>query len=166
MVVMLLASMLVVPAMPVAAGQDYYKDTGHYLYGQFRDYWNGNGGLSQFGFPISKVFNAQSTDGKTYPTQYLQRAVFEQHPENKGTKFEVLGRLLGVIQAGAKVQTDPNFKPVAKPTDGRLFFDTTNHTIGGSAPGNAAIRAYWEAAGNGNVQQSIIVFGYPISEPF
>ncbi|MHB8644967.1 MAG: cellulase family glycosylhydrolase [Thermomicrobiales bacterium] len=166
MVLMLLLSMLVAGGSTVSAASDYYPDTGHYLYGQFRDYWNGNGGLFRFGFPITKVFNQKSTNGQTYPTQYLQRAVFEQHPENKGTQFEVLGRLLGVIQAGSKVQTDPNFKPVAKPNDGRLFFDTTNHTIGGSDPGNAAIRAYWEAAGNGNIQRSIIVFGYPISEPF
>jgi polysaccharide biosynthesis protein PslG len=165
-VMLMLMSMLASSGTSVSAASDYYSDTGHYLYGQFRDYWNGNGGLFRFGYPITKVFNQKSTNGQTYPTQYLQRAVFEQHPENKGTQFEVLGRLLGVIQAGTKVQTDPNFKPVAKPSDGRLFFDTTNHTIGGSDPGNAAIRAYWEAAGNGNVQQSIIVFGYPISEPF
>ncbi len=165
-VLMMLFSMLASSGTSVSAASDYYADTGHYLYGQFRDYWNGNGGLFRFGYPISKVFNQKSTNSQTYPTQYLQRAVFEQHQENKGTQFEVLGRLLGVIQAGAKVQTDPNFKPVTKPTDGRLFFDTTNHTIGGSDPGNAAIRSYWEAAGNGNVQQSIIVFGYPISEPF
>ncbi len=163
---LMLVSMLASSGVSVSAASDYYPDTGHYLYGQFRDYWNGNGGLFRFGYPISKVFNQKSTNGQTYPTQYLQRAVLEEHPENKGTQFEVLGRLLGVIQAGAKVQTDPNFQPVAKPTDGRLFFDKTNHTIGGSDPGDAAIRAYWEAAGNGNLQQSILVFGYPISEPF
>ena len=163
---MLVGLLLAGGAVPVSAGQDYYQDTGHYLYGQFRDYWNANGGLLQFGFPISKVFNQKSTNGQTYPTQYLQRAVFEEHPENRGTQFEVLGRLLGVISAGSKAQTDPNFKPVAKPGDGRLFFDQTQHTLGGSDPGNAAIRAFWEAAGNGNVQHSILVFGYPISEPF
>jgi hypothetical protein len=120
-VLMMLFSMLASSGTSVSAASDYYADTGHYLYGQFRDYWNGNGGLFRFGYPISKVFNQKSTNSQTYPTQYLQRAVFEQHQENKGTQFEVLGRLLGVIQAGAKVQTDPNFKPVTKPTDGRLF---------------------------------------------
>jgi hypothetical protein len=165
-VVMILASMLIVPAMPVAAGQDYYADTGHYLYGQFRDYWSGSGGLLRFGYPITKVFNSKSENGQTYPTQYLQRAVFEQHPENKGTQFEVLGRRLAAIQAANRLTTDPNFKAVSDPKDGRLFFSQTNHTIGGSDPGNAAIRSYWEAAGNGNLQQSVQIFGYPISEPF
>ena len=71
-------------------------------------------GLTRFGFPITKVFNSKSTNGQTYPTQYLERAVFEQHPENKGTQYEVLGRLLGTAFAGGRIQTDPNFQPVAE----------------------------------------------------
>src|SRR5689334_13556881 len=163
---LMLVGLLAVPAAPVAAAADYYADTGHYLYGQFRDYWNGNGGLLRFGFPISKVFDQKSENGQTYPTQYLQCAVFEQHPENKGTPFEVLGRRLAALQTTDRAKTDPNFQPVGNPNDGRLWFSQTNHTIGGSDPGNAAIRAYWEAAGNGDIQRAVQVFGYPISEPF
>jgi len=156
----------VVPATPVSASSDYYADTGHYLYGQFRDYWNGNGGLLQYGFPITKVFDQQSEDGKTHPTQYLQRAVFEQHAENKGTPFEVLGRRLAALQTTDRATADANFQPVGNPNDGRLWFSQTNHTIGGSDPGNAAIRSFWEKAGNGDLQRSVQIFGYPIAEPF
>jgi polysaccharide biosynthesis protein PslG len=166
LVSLMLAGMVATTGSTVSAASDYYKETGHYLYGQFRDYWNGNGGLTRFGFPITKVFNSKSTNGQTYPTQYLERAVFEQHPENKGTQYEVLGRLLGTAFAGSRVQTDPNFQPVPKPSDGRLWFPDTKHSIGGSDAGNSAIRAYWEAAGNGNLTQSIQIFGFPISEPF
>jgi hypothetical protein len=157
---------LLVPALPTAAASDYYADTGHYLYGQFRDYWNGNGGLLQFGFPITKVFDQKSENGQTYPTQYLQRAVFEQHPENKGTPFEVLGRRLSALQTSDRAKTDPNFQPVGNPNDGRLWFKETNHTLGGSDPANAAIRSFWEKAGNGDIQRSVQIFGYPFSEPF
>ncbi len=159
----LLAAM---PTASVSAASDYYADTGHYLYGQFRDYWNGNGGLLQYGFPITKVFDQQSEDGKSHPTQYLQRAVFEQHAENKGTQFEVLGRRLSALQTTDRAKTDPNFQIVGNPNDGRLWFTQTNHTIGGNDPGNAAIRAFWEKAGNGDIQRSVQIFGYPISEPF
>ncbi len=162
----MLVGLLAVPAAQVAAASDYYQDTGHYLYGQFRDYWNGNGGLLQFGFPITKVFDQKSENGQTYPTQYLQRAVFEQHPENKGTPFEVLGRRLAALQTTDRAKTDPNFAQVGNPNDGRLWFKETGHTIGGSDPANAALRSYWEAAGNGDIQRAVQVFGYPISEPF
>ncbi|MDQ6601410.1 MAG: glycoside hydrolase family 5 protein [Chloroflexota bacterium] len=159
----LLAAM---PTASVSAASDYYADTGHYLYGQFRDYWNGNGGLLQYGFPITKVFDQQSEDGKSHPTQYLQRAVFEQHAENKGTPFEVLGRRLSALQTTDRAKTDPNFQIVGNPNDGRLWFTQTNHTIGGNDPGNTAIRAFWEKAGNGDIQRSVQIFGYPVSEPF
>ena len=158
--------LLAVPVTQVAAASDYYGDTGHYLYGQFRDYWNGNGGLLQYGFPITKVFDQQSEDGKTHPTQYLQRAVFEQHAENAGTPFEVLGRRLSALQTADRAKTDPNFQSVGNPNDGRLWFTQTNHTIGGSDAANAAIRSFWEAAGKGDIQRSVQIFGYPISEPF
>ncbi len=167
MVALVLFGLLAVaPAAPVSAASDYYADTGHYLYGQFRDYWNGNGGLLQFGFPITKVFDQQSEDGKSHPTQYLQRVVFEQHAENKGTPFEVLGRRLAALLTVDRAKTDPNFQPVGNPNDGRAWFSQTNHTIGGGDAGNAAIRSFWEKAGNGDIQRSVQIFGYPISEPF
>jgi hypothetical protein len=167
LVALILFSLLAVaPAAPVSAAVDYFPDTGHYLAAQFRYAWYGNGGVAQFGFPITKVFDQQSEDGKSHPTQYLQRAVFEQHDENRGTPFQVLGRRLAALQTAARAKTDPNFQPVGNPNDERLWFSQTNHTVGGSDPANAAIRSFWENAGGGNIQRSIIIFGYPISEPF
>ena len=166
LVALMFVGLLAAPVTQVAAASDYYGDTGHYLYGQFRDYWNGNGGLLQYGFPITKVFDQKSEDGKTHPTQYLQRAVFEQHAENAGTPFEVLGRRLSALQTADRAKTDANFQAVGNPNDGRLWFTQTNHTIGGSDAANAAIRSFWEAAGKGDIQRSVQIFGYPISEPF
>ena len=167
-VAVMIATMMSGPATQVsAAGQDYYKDTGHYLFGQFRDYWNGNGGVDRFGYPITKVLSSKSENGMMYATQYLQRAVVEEHPENAGTKFEVLGRRLAALQNTDRQKTDPNFQKIADPKDSkRAFFPDTGHTIGGTDAGNNAIRAYWNSAGNGDTQRSILVFGYPISEPF
>ena len=76
----MMAAMFAGPVSQVQAAQDYYPATGHYLFGQFLDYWNGNGGIFRFGQPITKVLNAKSENGQTYPTQYLERAVLEDHP--------------------------------------------------------------------------------------
>ena len=72
-----------------------FPETGKRVCGIFLSYWKANGGLAQQGFPISDVFREQSSNGQTYDTQYFERAVFERHPENAGTKFEVLLALLG-----------------------------------------------------------------------
>ncbi len=53
----------------------FFEETGHYLSGRFRQYWEERGGLYVFGFPLTKVYREQSTDGKEYLTQYFERAL-------------------------------------------------------------------------------------------
>ena len=88
------------PFKQVAAPNDgriYFKETGHTVAPELRDYWQRNGGIPVFGFPLSEPFQEKSpTDGKTYLVQYFERNRLEYHPENKGTQYEVLLGLLGV----------------------------------------------------------------------
>lgn len=75
----------------------YFPETGHSLNFAFLGYWTRNGGLAQFGYPISEELRERSaTDGKEYVVQYFERARFEYHPEYRGTDAEVLLGLLGV----------------------------------------------------------------------
>lgn len=86
-----------------AAGSVFYSETGHRLGGRFLAYWQSHGGLAQQGFPISDEFQEKSSlDGKTYIVQYFERAVFEYHPENAGTAYEVLLSQLGKFRYDAK----------------------------------------------------------------
>jgi hypothetical protein len=74
----------------------YFDQTGQFLGGAFRDYWENNGGLEIFGFPISPEFEeVNQADGETYVVQYFERARFEWHPEHAGTDHEVQLGLLG-----------------------------------------------------------------------
>jgi spore germination protein YaaH len=77
-------------------GRDYFAESGHTLGGVFRDYWEANGGLATFGYPLSEeVIEVNPDDGHTYTVQYFERARFEYHPEYAGTPSEVLIGLLG-----------------------------------------------------------------------
>jgi branched-chain amino acid transport system substrate-binding protein len=77
------------------------------LGGKFRTYWENHGGLAQQGFPISNEFTEKSLlDGKSYTVQYFERAVFELHPENAGTPYEVLLTQLGTYQYKRKHSPD------------------------------------------------------------
>ncbi len=78
-----------------ATGCTYYAATGHNLCGGFAAYWNQNGGLATFGYPISKEFQEKNPDtGVVYTVQYFQRARFEWHPGESPATFDVeLGRL-------------------------------------------------------------------------
>jgi peptide/nickel transport system substrate-binding protein len=76
-----------------------FTQTGHSLGGKFRTYWETHGGLAQQGYPISDEFTEISDlNGKPYTVQYFERAVFELHPENAGTPYEVLLSQLGTFQ--------------------------------------------------------------------
>jgi peptide/nickel transport system substrate-binding protein len=79
----------------------YFPQTKHSLSdtpGPFMSYWQGNGGLAQFGYPLSEQISEVSTDGKTYTVQYFERQRFEFHPEQSDPKYKVLLGLLGVQQ--------------------------------------------------------------------
>jgi hypothetical protein len=70
------------PPDPPAAPQPdaiYFAETQHNLGGAFLAYWQANGGLAQFGFPLTEVFTETLEDGNAYPVQYFERARFEDH---------------------------------------------------------------------------------------
>jgi beta-N-acetylhexosaminidase len=83
------------PFQPIKAASDancnFYPQTGHRLCFGFRDYWNANGGLAIFGFPISEEFKDPNTG---FTVQYFERQRFEYHPENPPA-WQVEGGLLG-----------------------------------------------------------------------
>ncbi len=93
-----------VDPVPDTATQKYFIQTGHLLSGVFYQYWQQNGGLAVFGYPIS-----EQVDEGGHTVQYFQRNRFEYHPEFNGTPFEVelglLGRdYLALVQAGQVAQ--------------------------------------------------------------
>ena len=80
------------PATPADATGDrtFYPQTNHTLGGAFQQFWQNNGGLAIFGYPISEPFQENG-----YLVQYFERNRFEYHPEFAGTPNEVLLGLLG-----------------------------------------------------------------------
>ena len=92
--------------------RDFYPESGHTLGGAFRWFWQSNGGVAVFGFPISEEFyEANPLDGQTYLVQYFERARFEYHPELAGSAGEVqlahLGRQLLAQDPAAQAATAP-----------------------------------------------------------
>ena len=79
-----------------AASCSRRRDTG---WAAFLAYWRAHGGLAQQGYPISDEFVENSDlNGQPYLVQYFERAVFEWHPENAGTPYEVLLSQLGTYR--------------------------------------------------------------------
>jgi hypothetical protein len=79
------------PPVTAKPGARFFPETGHNVEGSFLDYWTANGGLPQFGYPISEEFDETLEDGKSYTVQYFERARFEHHPENPAPYDVLLG---------------------------------------------------------------------------
>jgi|GEM_PF-2076305 len=100
-----------------STGSMLFQETGKRVGGKFLDYWKKNGGLAQQGYPISDEFQEKSDlDGKTYTVQYFERAVFEMHPENAGTPYEVLLSQLGKFRYDARQKPTPGPTATVAPT--------------------------------------------------
>ncbi len=87
---------LVVPMAHPARAQDQrcFPQTGACVSGRFREYWEQNGRLAVFGFPITGSRNEANRDtAQTYVTQWFERTRFELHPENRSPYDVLLGRL-------------------------------------------------------------------------
>jgi hypothetical protein len=140
-----------VAAIPDTADARFFPETGHTLKGEFKKYWDRNGGLPVFGFPISEEFQEVSkTDGRVYTVQYFERNRFEYHPEFTGSPFVVL---LGLL--GSESTRDRNFpaSQTVPSSASLLYFNETQHTLSGR------FLEYWSKKGG------LAIFGYPISEP-
>lgn len=75
-------------------GCRYFDITGYSICGAFLTYWENNGGLERFGYPISPR-RVESINGWTGEVQYFERRRMEHHLELAGTPYEVLLGLLG-----------------------------------------------------------------------
>lgn len=79
-----------------------FDATGHGIDGGFRAYWETNGGLPIFGFPLTEEVQY---GGRT--SQFFQRAIFQRFPEFVGTPNEVQLVLLGAGAAKAAGYSGP-----------------------------------------------------------
>ncbi|NWJ46925.1 MAG: hypothetical protein HXX08_13775 [Chloroflexi bacterium] len=142
-----------------AEESQYFKETGHTVSGKFLDYWRNNGGLPTYGYPITEAqMETDPETGKQFLTQWFERHRLELHPENAGTKYEVLAGLLGKDLRREALVVDPDFLKAevlfntAYSKDAQWYFPETGHNL------RFRFLDYWQK--NGGLER----FGYPISE--
>jgi hypothetical protein len=151
--------------------RSFFPATGHSLAYGFKTYWEQNGGLPVFGYPLTIEYEERNPDlGEFRTVQYTERQRFEYHPKHASTPYETLLGRLGVQDAARRglLDTDP-FRPL--PADNRsdancTFFVQTGHRL------CHGFRHYWQSHGldfgdrGVSFRESLALFGYPISEEF
>ena len=116
-------------AFPSTAFQRYFPETGHSLRGAFKGFWERNGGLGNFGLPISEEINEQIGSG-IYLVQYFERARFEL--VGSSVRLGLLGRALAPCAAtGALPRNAAPGSPLQEPGDTRPCGNTSGGNTGG-----------------------------------
>lgn len=88
----------------IKGGVRYFPETGQYVSGGFRAYWERFGGLPVFGYPLTGELTEPCEDGQLRTVQYFERAVFEWHPDKPelADRYHVLLRRLGAMALGRR----------------------------------------------------------------
>ena len=140
-----------------------FPETNFCIAGRIRTYWEQNGGLPVFGYPIAAQTEAL-IEGRPFQVQRFERNRLELHPENAPPYDVLLGRL-GADRLSQQGRDWVRF-PKGTTQPGCRFFAETQHTVCG------AILAAWRANGrefDGQAGKSegenLALFGLPLSEP-
>jgi hypothetical protein len=151
------------PQPPAPGGRcRMFTETNHQVCGRILDYWEQNGGLPVFGFPITDQA-PQQVEGREFQTQWFERNRLELHPENARPYDVLLGRLGfdSLVKQGRDWQTFGKVDPSMS-----HYFAETGHAI---AP---QFWGYWSSHGlefdgraGKSFEESLALFGLPLSEP-
>ncbi|NNJ09778.1 hypothetical protein EKD04_005515 [Chloroflexales bacterium ZM16-3] len=140
-----------------------FPETGFCIAGAIRDYWEQNGGLPVFGYPIAAQ-GEEMIEGRPFQVQWFERNRLEIHPENQPPYNVLLGRL-GADRLSQQGQ-DWTLFPKGTQQAGCRFFPETGHSVCGE------ILAAWRANGleldgrSGKTEgENLALFGLPLSEP-
>jgi hypothetical protein len=150
------------PATQAQTGARCFRETGYCIAGPIRDFWERNGGLMVFGFPITPQ-QPEQVEGKTTQVQWFERSRLELHPENAWPYDVLLGRM-GADRLGQLRRDWKTFPRIAPSGDCRAFAET-GHAICGE------LLAAWRAGGLNldsdpsiNENESLALFGLPLSD--
>jgi glucose/arabinose dehydrogenase len=138
-----------------------FPETGYTLGDRLLAFWNTNGGLPVFGFPISEERGEQTPEGR-FTVQHLERQRFERHPENAAPYDVLLGRLGDELLRRAG--RDWRDEAPDSPRDGCLFFAQTQRTL------CEPFLSYWRQNGLLDPRldtygRSLALFGVPLTAP-
>ncbi len=130
---------------------------------EFRSFWEGNGGLAVFGYPLGAAKQEQTPEG-TFVVQYFERNRFELHPENKAPYNILIGRANDEVLAREGRDWRTFATGDVSGGDG-VRFEETGHRVEGE------FLRQWRSQGLNlgdrgvSYRESLALWGLPLSQP-
>ena len=156
---------LFVSYLPAQAAEQCYRETGYCIDAAIAPYWERNGGLSVFGFPISTV-QERIVDGSAIRTQYFERHRIEVHPLAAPYNIQ-LGRV-GAEELQARYGVDnlvgAGGAAAERARAGCTWFAETEHAVCGE------LLRFWDGHGvsldarsGWSYAENLALLGFPLS---
>jgi Tol biopolymer transport system component len=161
-----LGALIMMDARGLLAQQEalcFPETTGYCISGRIREFWEENGGLPVFGYPITPQ-REEVIEDQVLQVQWFERERLELHPEN-ARPYDVL---LGRLGADRLEQQERNWRDFPDNTarDGCRFFPETQQNVCGE------FLEAWRADGleidgqPGKTEiENLALFGLPLSPP-
>lgn len=127
---------------------EYFNETGHWVCGEFLEFFNTRGGLQLFGYPLTEAFDDPTHDGLR--VQYFQRTRMEWHPGNSPPHQVQLGLLVDELGYSFPPAQSAQVSSASGPL--HRYFPETQHVV------SYAFLDYYRENGG------LDIFGYPRSE--
>ncbi|NTW02970.1 MAG: hypothetical protein HGA19_17085 [Oscillochloris sp.] len=168
LLLLLLMASLLPSAAVVAATEQCFPETDFCISARFRTFWEQQGGLAVFGFPVTAPHTEVNREnGQPYLTQWFERGRFELHPENTQPYDVLLGRIGEDRMQGNGVSWQALPKASGQQPD-CLWFPETGHNICDQESG-LGFKQYWQTHGLldpllDSHGRSLALFGLPLSE--
>jgi hypothetical protein len=130
--VVLLAALSLVPASPTQAVGDArcFRETGYCINASFRRFWEQNGGLRIFGFPIQPQI-ATTINGRAATSQLFERSRFEQYVDVRNAPVMLANIGVEALELQGIYWPDfaPTYDPDAVARGDCRYYGATNHAI-------------------------------------
>ncbi len=151
---------LAAPVRTAHAADACYRETGYCIDASIIGYWQTNGGLSVFGYPISGV-TERTVDGNVIRTQHFERHRIEVHPVTAPYDIQ-LGRVgAEELQARYGVENQSDSRGMQS---GCRWFSETQHAVCGE------LLDFWQGHGvsldyrsGWSFEENLALLGYPLS---
>jgi hypothetical protein len=143
--------------------QRCFAETGFCISGRIREFWEQNGGLPVFGYPIGPQ-QEELIEGKPFQVQWFERNRLELHPENARPYDVLLGRL-GVDRLTQQGRDWATFEKAAPQANCRYFAETGHNVCGDILNAWRASGLEFDGRPGKSEAENLALFGLPISEP-
>jgi hypothetical protein len=163
--------MLAVVAITLVAGlapaagapaERCFDATGYCMSGTIKRFWEENGGLAVFGYPLTPL-QTETIEGRAAQVQWFERHRLELHPERPWPATVELGRLGADLLA--RQDRDLAAAPAAPAAAGCRTFAETGRSVCGP------VLAAWRAAGieldgrrGKSFAESLALYGLPLTD--